>query len=274
MSRKILLLKFNIFLSLILSGQVDTVYTMPNYTTSIILEGDIIGYSIGVSSIYIKKIGNVANIKQNPHKLVPTSLMIMYRHNNTTEYKAVVVSPAPDNIAKPFFYDFRRNKIQQPSRQKAIETHYSKNPNVFETLLQIPDELYSKGISSNNIVVLPRVMRTYRDSLHIKFEIINESALEYKIDIVSCSYVEVFNSGWAFWKEDKEEKKRVVPSLYPREIKISPKSSEYMGFRIKSFNLNDDSYLVVTFSEKNGNRTLELVIDSEFLENTKMLNNE
>ena len=137
------------------------------------------------------------------------------------------------------------------------------------SLMDIEDEISDLGISENYLKCFVKLMRVDDRFLYIKNFVINESALDYDLDLISFQYVREYKRGFL---KAKAEKPRDVFPAYKSEIKkIKGFTSETLCYAIPIYALQNDENLRIILREKNGRRKININIPAKTIAKSKRL---
>lgn len=259
----------------------DTIWVSTGQSI-IIAPGPIKIHSFGNPGYFVDQVVEKYQfIRKNPKnkKNRETTLFITYldEATNTTKEKFYHVlfttekcqqnyEIVPERRRKGTYSENIEEKEEQESKANSTGVRLK---NKAESLLDMEDEIGDLGISENYLKCFVKLMRVDENFLFIKNRVINESSLDYNLDLISFQYVREFKRGFL---KSKAEKPRDVFPAYKSEIKnIKGFSSESICYAIPLYALQNDETLRIILREKNGRRKININIPAKTIAKSKRL---
>lgn len=261
------------------SNQIDTIFINDN-TSFLVFDHDIFSFSIGNENDFAA----IAH-KNSFHVRARTrrggtisSAFISYGDSTFVQYRYVILKYDPFKMRE--FYDFRsdfhRYRVSDVQRRAERELQEEDKDNFFISQLRtrarniqnMPDEL-SLGSTSNNLSLICRLIRIDNEYAYMKFEFINNSAINYDLEKVSFQYERRFRQG--FLKRKKTQLIDVFPVIQPEHTIISAYSNYQIVYVIPIYGLQDSEAMIITFRERMGGRNIELRIDATLIAQSRLL---
>lgn len=259
-------------LILTFSGQIgaqDTVYVSTNNTTSIVVPGLITSVDVGKHSYAITK------VQKNSVLLKPdlgtksgdnTSLIIQFTDpDNGFEYFSAML--LCDNSSKgdvPFHYDMRERynrdeRLAQINEEMREELYVSRVKKKIDLMEQRSIDISDVGENVGDMLMLLRAIGIDERNLYLRFEVQNNSSLDYDISTIDLSYVKSVEKG--LFKKPEYQREPVSMKYGNNPVtRIAGGKSETVCFAVPLYGIKSGDYLQVMFRENLGNRNLEFKI--------------
>lgn len=246
---------------------IDTVYLLPDKTTSIILPGQILTVDVGKktfaqprvykNSVFIKPELYVKNGES-------TSLIIQFLgENQQMEYYSALLMYTDDKDKK-FYYDKRasfEDKSLDPvyiKKQKQKE-YIHRVKRKIDLLENLSADIKDVGDFKENIIMLLRIIRIDEKNLYLSFEVQNNSTIDFNIANIDLSYVKKIKRGLFKKTELQREPIGMILGNKPIGV-IYGNQSRTISFALPIYGLKSRDYLQVMFREYSGNRNLEFKV--------------
>jgi hypothetical protein len=260
-------------------AQVDTVYVNDN-TSYLLFDHDIYAFSIGnendFAGIAYKNSFQVRARTRRPGTV--SSAFVTFGDSTVTQYRYVILRYDPYRMNE--FYDFRSDfykyKVSELQREQEKKLLEEEKENFFTSqlrtrarnILSMPNEM-DLGNTLNNLSLICRLIRIDNEYAYMKFEFINNSAVNYNFEKVSFQYEEKYKQG--FLKRKKLRLIDVFPVIQPDYLTIPAYDNYEIVYVIPIYGLRDSETMVVTFRENMGGRNIDLRIDSDVVAKSRLL---
>lgn len=243
--------------------QTDTVYVSPERTSSVIVPGMVVSVDVGNKSFLAQVQKNSVLIK--PELTTPagqsTSIHIQFTDSvKGFEYFSALLV-CDDAPGKPFYYDLRphfsRDKREsgftEAEKQKRYLERIKKKIALVENR---PIDIRDIGEFKENIIMLLRNIGMDDKNLYLRFEVQNNSTIDFNIATVDLSYVKRLEKG--LFKKAELQREPVSMQWGDTPVKVIPGGrAKTVSFALPVYGIKSNDYLQVMFREQAGNRHLE-----------------
>ena len=274
----------------------DTILISDQNTAYLIFDGKVDLVNLGRPTDFFAKIeDNSVFIKAKGPESGISTMLVRYQEEY---YYAVLKYSGNTDV---FFYDKRKKNIKAPeTAQSPVNTTPATDNKNFSSISDLPSDVEEKkkedlvkydkeqikarltdamqqkqmyktiGEYKNKIYVSVEAISNDQTHFYFKINFSNTSSVDYKIDVVNFQYIEVYSKG--LFKKKQEKVNDLFPTYKPTELMIKGKETKYLGYAIPLFALNDKGRVIIKFREYNGNRNLQIEIDSKILSTSKKIN--
>lgn len=258
---------------------VDTIYVNDN-TSYVLFDHDIYAFSIGNESDFAGiAYKNSFQIRARTRRAgTVSSAFITFGDSTVTQYRYIVLRYDPYRMQE--FYDFRNDfykyRISDLQREKEKILLEEEKDDFFISQLRtrarniqnMSNEM-DLGNTLNNLSLICRLIRIDNEYAYMKFEFINNTAVNYNFEKVSFQYEEKYKQG--FLKRKKLRLIDVFPVIQPDYLTIPAYKNYEIVYVIPIYGLKDSETMVVTFRENMGGRNIDIRIDSNIIAQSRLL---
>ncbi len=260
-------------------NKVDTIYINDN-TSYLLFDHDIYAFSIGNENDFVgNSYKNSFHIRARTRRPgTVSSAFLTYGDSTVTQYQYVVLQYEPYQRREFYdfrsdFYKYRISELQRAQEKKLLE---EEKENFFTSQLRtrarniqnMPNEM-DLGNTLNNLSLICRLIRIDEEYAYLKFEFINNSAVNYNFEKVSFQYEEKYKQG--FFKRKKYRLIDVFPVIQPDYLTIPAYENYEIVYVIPIYGLKDSETMVITFRENMGGRNIDLRIDADVVAKSRLL---
>lgn len=246
--------------------KVDTIYVSNSYTSTIVFDKDIEFYDIGNNNYGGEIKGNSLFIKAKSQLQNSTTLLIKYGNDF---YNAIIKF---QSVPSQTFYDFRLSaKPSLKTNDNDVESTETSNEldvvkvdqELIKKTVDLPIAYKTLGQVKNKMLFSLQNIESTGNEMMVKILIKNLSQFDYEIDFTKFEFQE---KKGGLTNKSKRIKTTNLEPLWQSNQNIVKKYEELeLYFILPKYTTNFIGKLKVGVWEKNGGRTIEILIPSKYI---------